>query len=179
MEKWTERFQCLRSTPEDVDPVVQVFFKRSIQGHALEGLEEHKIKLSKLPYLKELLNPERVEELEKEQSIPAADRIVSRSDNSEAYDEAAEAIERAEKALRETNQHIEGKGEAIEELSFVRKLMKRGYVKLMVIGTLAVPALIRIRDNAIDVAIKMPIEYALTKIAALIGWAFKMFIGSN
>ena len=176
MQKWTERFQCLRGNPEDNDPVVQIFFKKSIEGHPIEGLEEHRVMLSKLPYLRELLDPEHVEKLEKEQSIPAADRIVTRSDNSKVFDEASEAISRVEKVLQETNQQIEGKDEAIEELSFTRKLMNRGRISLMVLGTLAIPVLVKLRDKIFDGVIDTAAKLALDKIAALIGWAMKLFM---
>jgi hypothetical protein len=93
VDRWVERFQCLRASADNVDPTVQVYFKRTIQGHPLEGLEEHRFNLSQLFWLKELLDADRVEELEKASgNIPAADRIVDRSDNSKAFDDALAAL---------------------------------------------------------------------------------------
>jgi len=100
---------------------------------------------------------------------------VSRSDNSAAYDEAVEALQKAQSAIRETNQEIEDKEQVIEQISIVRKWMARGRITLGVLGSLAVRTLVKIRDKAIDTALKMPIEYALTKLVDLAGALIKMW----
>lgn len=175
IETWTERFQCLRGNEDQDDPTVQIFFKRSIQGHDLDGLEEHKVNLSQLPYLRELLDPNRVLELEQQNAIPAADRVVTRSDNIEAYDAVVDAIAAVEKALIESNQKIIEKDEILEDLSTVRKWMKRGKIFLGVLGSVCVRALVRIRDKTIDTMIKMPVEVAILRLTDLIGPLIKIW----
>lgn len=174
MEKWTERFQCLRGTPEDKDPIVQVFFKRAIQGHALEGLEEHKIKLSQLPFLNELLDPEHVEKLEKasqaDTSIPAAGRTVPINHNSAAYREADEALEDLEKALSGSND--QEKNQAHSEISAARRLLQSTQVRAWALVAVLGPPLTYLSKKAMDVGISKLATIAWEKVIALVGAIF-------
>jgi len=172
VEIWVERFQCLRGDVENTDAMVQVFFKKRIDRHNLEGLEEHQFRLSHLHGLKELLNVDFVLELEKtsKSQIPAAGRTVSINHNSAAYGEADKALGDLEDALKGSNEKELQQAQA--EISAVRRLLQSTQVRIWSLATLAGPPLAYLAKKAMDTGISKLATAAWDKLVILVGMIF-------
>jgi len=143
-----------------------------IEGHALEGLEEHRFNLSQLFWLKELLDPDRVEELEKASgSVPASDRVVTLDHNSGAYVEATDALQTLERALREANDYPEPeeREQHIAEVSATWRLLQSVRVRIVAVVAVAKAPLTFLIKKFADKAIGKAAAVAVEKLAALIG----------
>jgi len=172
VEIWVERFQCLRGDVENTDAVVQVYFKKRIDGHNLEGLEEHQFRLSHLHGLGELLNVDFVLELEKtsKAQVPAAGRTVSINHNSVAYSEADKALGDLEEALKGSNESE--LQQAQTEVSAVRRLLQSTQVRIWALTALAGPTLMYLAKKALDTGISKLATTAWDKLVALVGMIF-------
>ena len=172
MEIWVERFQCLRGEVENTDAVVQVFFKKRIDGHNLEGLEEHQFRLSHLHGLHELLNVDFVLELERtfKAQVPAAGRTVSINHNSAAYSEADQALGDLEKALKGSNESE--LQQAQTEISAVRRLLQSSQIRVWALAALAGPPLAYLAKKTLDTGISKLATIAWDKLITLVGMIF-------
>ena len=91
-------------------------------------------------------------------NVPAADRVVKRTDNQAAYLDLLEKVAKLEEALRTSNEYqdVEEKEQRIAEVSAGHRLLQAAQVRVEAFATLLRPVVVqfttRVKDNLITAA---------------------------